>query len=112
MNTGKSIRYEIWEKKNAVMMQGKSYSVLGTEITFRRGVITYSPAVIRQNNGVPIPFTMVKKSDSEGFIFENATHDFSQRITYQFTDARSLVATISGNTKKGYREIPFRFTRQ
>ena len=45
------------------------------------------------------------------YTFENKAHDFPQQIIYDIGE-KTMNVTISGNTKNGFREIPFDFVKQ
>ena len=77
------------------------------ELKLANGKITFSPTVRNQNGGQPVVFTLVSIEGTK-FTFENKQHDFPQRIIYDIHE-KTLSVTISGNTKNGFREIPFDF---
>ena len=65
-----------------------------------------------RQNAFPTGFRMVSQSDTEA-TFENATHDFPQRITYRRTSDDAFTATIAGPDDDGEtQEIDFHFTRR
>jgi hypothetical protein len=111
--------YEVWEQANDSVLLGRSFTVRGRDtapeetvrLASREGAITYSPSVARQNEGKAVVFTL-KTVDDSGFVFENAAHDFPQRIRYRLSPkGDSLLAVISGSTAKGYREFRYRYSR-
>ncbi|MEO6130655.1 MAG: DUF6265 family protein [Saprospiraceae bacterium] len=53
------------------------------QLEFREPDYFYIATVPEQNNGQPIEFKLVK-SEVNKYTFENALHDFPQRIVYQF----------------------------
>lgn len=52
------------------------------ELIWKPDGVYYTPAVMNQNNGNPIPFKLVKM-DGTSWTFENPEHDFPQQIIYQ-----------------------------
>lgn len=119
MQTAHGTQYEIWEKKGDTQLLGKSYSVNGADsvleesisLSLNNGQIWYTPVVVKQNNGMPVPFKLVSMKDDK-FIFENKEHDFPQQISYRIVNKTELIAEISGNTARGFRAVPFRFVKQ
>jgi hypothetical protein len=95
---------EAWEKMNDSTFKGRSYFVSGTDTSFsesislvqRNGVLLYIPAVKDQNNGLSISFRLITMNEKD-LIFENAEHDYPQRISYHHVSKDSLIAEISGN---------------
>jgi len=76
----------------------------------RMGADIFYVARPRQNE-LPIGFRLVAQTDTEA-VFENPTHDFPQRITYQRTAPDAFTATIVGPGDDGEpQEITFHFTR-
>jgi len=76
----------------------------------RMGADIFYVARPRQNE-FPVGFRLVSQTDTEA-VFENPTHDFPQRITYQRTAADSFTATVAGPGDDGEsQEIEFHFTR-
>lgn len=84
-------RLEIWEKKDEMTLTGKGINVNderqtiveSIELVFKGGHYWYIPTVPDQNNALPVPFKLMDASDNK-FTFENAGHDFPQRIVYHF----------------------------
>ncbi len=95
---------ETWNKLNDSTFSGNSYFVSGTDTSFsesislvqRNGVLLYIPAVKNQNDGLGISFRLITMNEKE-LIFENAEHDYPQRISYHHVSNDSLIAEISGN---------------
>ena len=106
---------EQWVRINDSIMHSRSYRVNGkdtipeetVELKFANGRISFTPTVPNQNQGKPVSFTLVSIEGTK-FTFENKQHDFPQRIIYHIRE-KTLNVTISGNTKNGFREIPFDF---
>lgn len=108
---------EEWLPVSDNMLVSKSYTVKEMDtvlketvrLDFKDGDIYYSPIVLNQNDGKEVRFKLINIDNSK-FVFENKEHDFPQQIIYQFSKNK-LNVVINGNTSKGYREIPFSFTR-
>lgn len=95
--------YEVWQKENDSVYQGKSLMVKGRDtivqetIELRRDAkdISYIPTVMDQNASRPVPFKLTSWANGT-MVFENPGHDFPQMITYKKITPDSLVASISG----------------
>lgn len=77
-------------------------------ISYRDGQLTYSATVMRQNNSRPIAFTCTMATQ-RAMCFENAAHEFPQKIEYVFITPDSIVVTVSGKERTfsvKYRRIP------
>jgi len=62
-------------------------------------------------NERPVAFKLVERSETEA-VFENATHDFPQRIGYRLDGDGKLTAWIEGKDEAGEsRRIDFAFER-
>jgi len=70
------------------------------EITELSSVITYSAAVLLQNQGKPIPFILTK-TDSV-YSFENPAHDFPKKIAYHKKSDTEIFVQVSDGGKKGF----------
>lgn len=74
----------------------------------RAGTWTYEARVEKQNNGKAVPFVCTKMT-KDIIVFENPTHDFPQKIEYQFRSRNEIVVTVSGSARKfvlRFRRIP------
>jgi hypothetical protein len=58
----------------------------------------------------PADFTAIALSDTN-VTFENAQHDFPQRVIYRRAGADSLLARVEGTTNGRARGIDFRYAR-
>ena len=103
-STTNSISYESWTYENDSTYNGKSYIikngidtlVLETiQLLKINSEIFYIPTVQDQNNKKPIPFKLTS-TFKKVFVFENAEHDFPQKIIYQFLNHDYILATIEG----------------
>ncbi|RQO31482.1 hypothetical protein DBR32_05850 [Taibaiella sp. KBW10] len=101
--TAKGTVYESWHRVNDTEFTGKSYLLEGKDTLIFESLklvqeqrsLVYIPTVKGHNNDLPVRFTLTKISDTD-LVFENAQHDFPQRITYKKIAADTLVAEISG----------------
>ena len=98
--------FESWSSKSDFEMVAKSYFLKSNDtvvfetirIVQEPGNLYYIPVVKNQNNDSPVRFALKNISKYE-VTFENAAHDFPQRIAYKRIGADSLVAEISGTNK-------------
>ena len=87
--SGGNSNLEVWKKIDDSTMIGAGMKVRGSdttmlesiELVFRDNQYWYIPTVPDQNNATPVPFRLIT-SDEFKFTFENAKHDFPQRIVY------------------------------
>jgi hypothetical protein len=120
MKTKNGVLIEKWTKVNDSLLTSISYRIKGNDTTIQetvelkylKGSIIYSPTVPDQNDGKSVTFSLIK-IDSGGlhYHFENKQHDFPQKIVYML-GSKSLRVVISGQTDKGFKEIPFDFVMQ
>lgn len=109
---------EHWEKVNDSTFLGDSKWIVDEDTSVeevlqliqRNGVISYIPTVPDQNDGEPVSFQLVSHENAL-CVFENATHEFPQRISYTQIGQDSLVAEISGTFKEEFRSIAFGMKR-
>jgi Domain of unknown function (DUF6265) len=109
MGAGEKSFYEQWYWVSPDEIAGKSYKLKekdtivfeSTRIKNQAGQINYLSRVKNQNQGKEIAFKL-QTSANQTLVFENPTHDFPQRIIYQFISVDSLHAWIEGfhNGKK------------
>jgi len=100
--TEKGVLTESWQKLDDSTLVGQSYFIVGPDtlssesirIEQRNRKLFYIPTVQGQNNGLAVNFTLTSATDS-AMIFENAEHDFPQKITYMKVKDDSLHAEIS-----------------
>lgn len=94
---------ETWSKKNDSTFTATSFFIIdkdtvhseSIELTQLKEELIYRPTVKGQNNDEPVDFKLT--SDTENtFTFENAAHDYPQKITYKKVNETNLLATISG----------------
>lgn len=94
---------ETWSKKNDSTFTATSFFIIekdtvhseSIELTQLKEELIYRPTVKGQNNDVPVDFKLTSDTDNT-FTFENAAHDYPQKITYKKVNETNLLATISG----------------
>ena len=101
--SSEGIATEIWINRNDTTYFGKSYFVVGKDTVSSETIkleqigkdLFYVPTVKNENNGQPVKFIVTVWTDNQ-LVFENAKHDFPQKISYTQITKDSLVAEISG----------------
>lgn len=95
--------HESWTKKSDQEWQGLGVSLRGKDTAFveKIGIVVkddhlYYVADV-QGNKQPVYFAFTAITEN-GFVCENAQHDFPKKIEYQ-QDGKKLKATISGDGK-------------
>ncbi|MEW5677278.1 DUF6265 family protein [Flavobacterium enshiense] len=94
---------ETWSQLNDSTLTGKTVFVTGADTMFTETIeimqmndsLLYTTKVSNQNEGKAVSFKASNVAESQ-IVFENAKHDFPQKITYNKISADSLVAEISG----------------
>lgn len=111
--------YESWTEGKENELLGTSYFLKNGDTLFKEQIrlvqeeqqLFYIPSVSNQNEGKAIRFAAIKLSDQE-LLFENKTHDFPQRISYQPLGTDSLLAVVSGHDpERGERQEAFPMKR-
>jgi Domain of unknown function (DUF6265) len=90
-NLNGSSTIEVWKRKNAKTYSGQGLKIMQGDTTVTENLLLYTddqeiwyvPTVLNQNNGLPVRFKMVSATEHM-YVFENAEHDFPQRIVYQY----------------------------
>ncbi|MEM6380063.1 MAG: DUF6265 family protein [Bacteroidota bacterium] len=116
--TAKSITYETWKMVNEQELTAKSYVLDGKDTLLLETIqfiqqaegTFYIPAVVNQNEGLPVRFTLSQLTDTS-WVVENPAHDFPQKIAYRQIAKDSLVATISGIQNGEERSVNFSMVR-
>lgn len=80
------------------------------KIVLREGKLQYIPIVSNQNDGQPVAFTEVSMTDTS-ILFENAEHDFPQRISYTLTSDKTIEAYIDGTIDDTVRKTVFNYVK-
>jgi hypothetical protein len=114
--TSRGISTEQWTRVSENTMEGLAFAMVGGA----RRVSEYLRLVRLGDdvfyvakpgeNPLPVAFKLADASATR-FVFENAGHDFPQKITYTRLPADSLIVVIEGPMNGTAREIPFRFVR-
>jgi len=115
INSSKAVIEEHWSKPSGLSMLGFSRTVRGgktTETEYLRidekdGGVVYTASPSGQ---ATTSFKAVKVSDSE-VVFENAQHDFPQRILYRKQANGDVNARIEGTRNGQTRGIDFPFKK-
>jgi hypothetical protein len=106
---------EQWSKPAAGTLLGASRTMKQGRTVFHEFMrieqqgteITYTPRV--GTSAKPVSFRLIKQTEDE-VVFENATHDFPQRIIYRKTEG-GLRARIEGLDKGKQRGEDFPYKR-
>jgi hypothetical protein len=114
---GESITYENWTKIDDTTFSGESHTIKNGDTVFSEQLKiekisddVYYTAIVKHNPG-PVHFKLVELGENKA-VFENAKHDYPNRIVYELKDDGSLYARIEGKNKKGEDVIgEFIFTR-
>lgn len=112
-----STTIEKWEK-DGELYKATVYKPLGKEsmvserirLIKREGEIFFEATVRGQNKEKAVPFKLIE-SGKEKVVFENKSHDFPQKITYQFTSEDRMVATIEGRLNGKPEKHHFNYSR-
>ncbi len=97
---------ETWTKDNDSTFSARTYFVIGKDTVFsetvsleeRAGKLHYIANASGQNEGKPVAFELISSTETN-LVFENAKHDYPQKIVYNKFENDSLVAEISGIEK-------------
>ena len=101
---------ETWIQLNDSVLKGTSFVQEGKDTLFTEHIeivqkgseLFYNPRISNQNQGEMVSFKLTSSTDKQ-LIFENPTHDFPQKISYNSISNDSLKAEISGK-KNGKEE--------
>lgn len=109
------VSYEEWNRFSDRAYLGTSCTLYHTDTVHQEVIelisegedIFYIPTV-KENNG-PVRFKLTTL-EGRKVVFENPTHDFPQKITYEAKGDSMLLAVISGamNGKEASKEFPLR----
>jgi len=109
MEQNGQVIYETWNKTNDQLLVGKSYFIENNDTTILEAIEVkiidnetfYCPAVVNQNDGEAVLFKLTSTNPTQ-LVFENAQHDFPNKICYN-QEGKNINAWIEGGDKK----IPF-----
>jgi len=107
--------FEVWSIEND-SLSGYSYNfkegqkIITETLSIKKvnGQYIYEATVPNQNKGNTIPF-LLKSSNASLLSFENAEHDFPQKIQYQFISDSEIEVSVLGEKDKGFS---FKLIRQ
>jgi hypothetical protein len=110
---------ENWVQANDSLYKGESFFIVGKDTVFAEyidlgesnGKLTCTVSVKGHNNEKPVPFGMTSINDKT-IVFENPSHDFPSKITYNKINNDSLVAVITGVQKGKPASETFAMKRQ
>ena len=100
LNVNNNEVYEEWIMESETELTGKSYSInngeqdIGEVLFLKKYAGTWAYVAIPKEQNITL-FKLIKYSSNK-FVFENAEHDFPQRIIYEFSDDDKLSVAIEG----------------
>lgn len=102
---------EKWQLDGEDVLTGKVYSVAAQDtilheliqLIFDQSNIWYKAQVIGQNNNQFILFNLVKCQPNL-FVFENAEHDYPQKIGYRRVGSDKMLVWIEGSNNGKYKK--------
>ena len=113
---GSGIYHEEWRKLNDNSLEGRAYLLKKGEIVnpenlrivIEDGEVYYVADV--SHNEAPVRFRMTSSSDTI-LVFENPSHDFPQKITYDLAEEGWLKAIIEAEREGNDRRVEFRLKK-
>jgi hypothetical protein len=113
---GSGIYHEEWRQLSDTLLEGRAYLVKKGEITnpenlkivIEDGQVYYIADV--SHNEAPVRFRMTSCSDTI-LVFENPSHDFPQKITYDLAEEGWLKAVIEAERDGEIRKVEFRLKK-
>ena|SRR5688500_13765998 len=112
---------ESWQMKDDTTFVGWSYKLKpsgdtvlleNVELVYRNGQLRYIPIAFGQNNNnKPVEFRFTSLTD-DGFVAENPSHDFPQKIQYTLKTDNILSAVVSGKANGSEKKEVFEFLRE
>jgi hypothetical protein len=121
METNEGSIFEEWDKVSDSLFTGIGYAVKDGDtilletltLKYADGKLCYAPVVQNQNAGQEVLFPLKEYASAENkFVFENITHDFPQRIIYQFADEKNLNVRIEGEVDGKMESSDFTYKKQ
>jgi hypothetical protein len=102
---------EKWQLDGEDVLTGKAYSIASQDtilheliqLIFDQNNIWYKAQVIGQNNDQSILFKLVKCQPNL-FVFENAEHDYPQKIGYRRVGSDKMLVWIEGSKNGKHRK--------
>lgn len=100
--------YERWDKLNDETLKGFSYRMKDgqmavseyLEIAKKGNDIVYTATVLQQNAGKGIDFKLTKSENV--YSFENPSHDFPKKISYQKLSETEVLVQVSDGAQKSF----------
>ncbi|NOU46458.1 MAG: hypothetical protein HOO86_05270 [Bacteroidales bacterium] len=113
---GNLVFYEQWDILPDSSLSGRGFSINGTDtlvlenlrIAKLNDTLYYFATVYKQNKGIEIPFKLVHSAGNR-WVFENAKHDYPNRIIYQLESDTVLFARTENI--RGNKPVEFHFKR-
>ena len=110
------IYHEEWRKLSDNSLEGRAYLLKKGEIVnpenlkivIEDGEVYYVADV--SHNEAPVRFRMTSSSDTI-LVFENPSHDFPQKITYDLAEEGWLKAIIEAEREGNVRRVEFRLKK-
>lgn len=115
LRSGNRVVFEMWTPPDGDLMLGASRTTVNGQVreyeqvrlSWKDNHLLYTATPSAQAEAT---FTSSEVSDS-GFVVDNPTHDFPQRIYYRRRGADSLIARIEGPGPDGIRGFDFAYRR-
>lgn len=109
---------ETWSRTNDSTWTGRTWRVNGTDTTLQQSVelvrqgsdIFFIPVYEGRMETTPIRLK-VRVLKAVGFVAEDTTNDFPQKVTYRFTDEEHLDAKVVGERDGTIEEYLFPYRR-
>ncbi|MBK9227650.1 MAG: hypothetical protein IPL67_11505 [Ignavibacteria bacterium] len=113
---GSGIYHEEWRRLSNNLLEGRAYMVKKGEITNPENLkivieddeVYYVADV--SHNEAPVRFRMTSFSETI-LVFENPSHDFPQKITYDLAEEGWLKAVIEAEREGKIRKVEFRLKK-
>ncbi len=99
-NELKSIAFKIKDKDTSIYES--------VSLTNKNGVIAYT--VSGADNSAPVTFKLTSAKNNQ-YIFSDPTHDFPQRVVYQFVKPDSIHAWVDGKYEGKIIKVDFYYNR-
>ena len=111
-----TVFHEQWHRTADDLYTGLGFVLSGKDTAFIEHLTIrwdptggyYSALIPAQNAGEPVDFSLIH-ADADSMVFENALHDFPQRIAYALAPGGGWNVVVSGETPQGPRAERFTF---
>lgn len=119
MRTRQSIIAENWTRLNDSCWQGQSWRIVGRDSTLEASMqllraadgIYFIPLITGQLHSQPLRLK-VRVLKPIGFVAENLSYDFPQKVIYRFKGADELDARFYGKQQGTSQEIIFQYEKE